>query len=362
MQSAGRGLTMLNWFKPRDREPELVEAEEATTQGGPVPLEELAEEALAAPPEDELIVEEQEEEREASLEDGLERTRGGFFTRIKGLFSRKKEISEDFYEELEELLIQADVGVMTTQRLIEALRERVEAEGIRSIDDAREAFQDEMAGFLDDEQPGLALDQALNLILVVGVNGAGKTTTIGKLATYLQAEGHKVVLAAGDTFRAAAIEQLQAWGSRANVPVIAHQSGSDPGAVIFDAIASAEARGANIVIADTAGRLHTKFNLMEELRKIAKVAEKRLPGSPHEVLLILDATNGQNALVQAKQFTETVPVTGLIVTKLDSTSKGGIIFAIRDELGLPIKFIGTGEKLTDLAPFNPDRFVATLFE
>jgi len=352
---------MLNWFR-RDRDAETVEAEEATTQGAPVDVDELAEEALAAAPEDELALEEQEEEREASLESSLEKTRGGFFSHIKGLFSRGSEITEDFYEELEELLIQADVGVMTTQRLIEALRERVEAEGIRTIDEAREAFQDEMAGFLADEQVGLKLDHPLNLMLVVGVNGVGKTTTIGKLATYLQSEGHKVVLAAGDTFRAAAIEQLQAWGARANVPVVAHQPGSDPSAVIFDAIASAEARGADVVMADTAGRLHTKFNLMEELRKIARVADKRLPGSPHEVLLILDATNGQNALMQAKQFTETVPVTGLIVTKLDSTSKGGIIFAIRDELDLPIKFVGTGEKLGDLAPFDPDRFVATLFE
>jgi len=352
---------MLNWFR-RDRDAETVEAEEATTQGAPVDVDELAEEALAAAPEDELALEEQEEEREASLESSLEKTRGGFFSHIKGLFSRGSEITEDFYEELEELLIQADVGVMTTQRLIEALRERVEAEGIRTIDEGREAFQDEMAGFLADEQVGLKLDHPLNLMLVVGVNGVGKTTTIGKLATYLQSEGHKVVLAAGDTFRAAAIEQLQAWGARANVPVVAHQPGSDPSAVIFDAIASAEARGADVVMADTAGRLHTKFNLMEELRKIARVADKRLPGSPHEVLLILDATNGQNALMQAKQFTETVPVTGLIVTKLDSTSKGGIIFAIRDELDLPIKFVGTGEKLGDLAPFDPDRFVATLFE
>ncbi len=352
---------MLNWFR-RDRDAETVEAEEATTQGAPVDVDELAEEALAAAPEDELALEEQEEEREASLESSLEKTRGGFFSHIKGLFSRGSEITEDFYEELEELLIQADVGVMTTQRLIEALRERVEAEGIRTIDEGREAFQDEMAGFLADEQVGLKLDHPLNLMLVVGVNGVGKTTTIGKLATYLQSEGHKVVLAAGDTFRAAAIEQLQAWGARANVPVVAHQPGSDPSAVIFDAIASAEARGADVVMADTAGRLHTKFNLMEELRKIARVADKRLPGSPHEVLLILDATNGQNALMQAKQVTETVPVTGLIVTKLDSTSKGGIIFAIRDELDLPIKFVGTGEKLGDLAPFDPDRFVATLFE
>ena len=353
---------MLNWFKRRDREPELVEAEEATTQGAPVPIDQLAEEALAAAPEDELILDQQEDEREAGLEDSLAQTRSGFFTRIKGLFSRKSDITEDFYDELEELLIQADVGVATTQRLIEALRERVETDGIASIDEAREAFQDELAGFLDDEQPGLTLDQPLSLVLVIGVNGAGKTTTIGKLATYLHSEGHTIVLAAGDTFRAAAIEQLQSWGERAGVPVIAHQPGSDPGAVIFDAIASAEARGADVVIADTAGRLHTKFNLMEELRKMAKVAEKRLPGAPHEVLLILDATNGQNALMQAKQFSQTVPVTGLVVTKLDSTSKGGIIFAIRDELDLPIKFIGTGEKLGDLAPFDPDGFVATLFE
>jgi fused signal recognition particle receptor len=353
---------MLNWFRRRDREPELVEAEEASTQGGPVPVDELEEEALAAVPEDELVVEEQEEEREEALEESLGKTRMGFFSRIRGLFNRKSEITEDFFDELEELLIQADVGVATTQRLLEALRERIEADGIRAIDEARETFEDELAGFLDDEQPGLALAEGLNLVLVVGVNGVGKTTTIGKLATYLQAEGHKVVLAAGDTFRAAAIEQLQEWGSRANVPVIAHQPGSDPGAVIFDAIAAAEARGADVVLADTAGRLHTKFNLLEELRKISKVAEKRLPGAPHEVLLILDATNGQNALIQAKQFTETVPVSGLVVTKLDSTSKGGIIFAIRDELDLPIKFIGTGEKLGDLAPFDPDRFVTTLFE
>lgn len=359
---------MLNWFRRREREDEEpeapVEAAEVSVEG-PVPEEELAEEALAAVPEDELVLEEQEEEREASLEESLERTRGGFFSRIKGLFSRKSEITEDFFEELEELLIQADVGVMTTQRLIETLRERIEVEKIRAIDEAREVFQDEMAAFLEadeEEDASLNLSAPLSLVLVVGVNGAGKTTTIGKLATYLQSEGHKVVLAAGDTFRAAAIEQLQAWGERANVPVVAHQTGSDPGAVIFDAIASAEARGADVVMADTAGRLHTKFNLMEELRKIAKVAEKRLPGAPHEVLLILDATSGQNALAQAKQFTETVPITGLIITKLDSTSKGGIIFAIRDELGLPIKFIGTGEKIGDLAPFDPDLFVATLFE
>jgi len=353
---------VLNWFRRADREPEIVEAQEATSQGEEVTADELAEEALAAPPEDELVLEEQEEEREVGLEQSLEKTRGGFFSRIKGLFSRQSEITEEFFEELEELLIQADVGVATTQRLIETLRERVESEQIRAIDEARDVFQDEMAGFLADEQPGLDLDRPLTLMLVIGVNGVGKTTTIGKLATYLQIEGHKVVLAAGDTFRAAAIEQLQAWGERSNVPVVAHQLGSDPGAVIFDAIASAEARGADVVMADTAGRLHTKFNLMEELRKIVRVAEKRLPGAPHEVLLILDATNGQNALAQAKQFTQTVPVTGLIITKLDSTSKGGIIFAIRDELDLPIKFVGTGEKLGDLAPFDPDLFVATLFE
>src|SRR5690348_9651145 len=212
---------MINWFRRRDREPELVEAEQATTQGEPVPAEALAEEALAAPPEDELILEEQAQEREASLEDSLQKTRGGFFSRIRGLFQRKNEITEDFFDELEELLIQADVGVDTTTRLIGTLRERIAEDDIRTIEYAREAFEDEMAGFLADDHPGLDLGRPLSLVLVVGVNGTGKTTTIGKLATYLRSEGHRVLLAAGDTFRAAAIEQLQAWGDRANVPVIA---------------------------------------------------------------------------------------------------------------------------------------------
>jgi fused signal recognition particle receptor len=353
---------VINWFRRRDREPEIVEAEQATTQGEAVPPEVLAEEAIAAPPEDELVLEEQAEERQASLEDSLQKTRGGFFGRIRGLFQRKNEITEEFFDELEELLIQGDVGVDTTTRLIGTLRERIAEDDIRTIEDAREAFEDEMAGFLADEHPGLDLDRPLSLVLVVGVNGTGKTTTIGKLATYLRSEGHRVLLAAGDTFRAAAIEQLQAWGERANVPVIAHQPNSDPSAVIYDALDAAEARKVDIVLADTAGRLHTKFNLMEELKKITRVADKRLPGAPHEVLLVLDATTGQNALIQAKEFTQAAGVTGLVVTKLDSTSKGGIIFAIRDELDLPIKFVGTGEKLADLAPFDSDVFVSTLFE
>ena len=296
------------------------------------------------------------------LDRSLQPTRSGFFGRIRTLFQRKNELTEDFFDELEELLIQADVGVATTERLIETLRERIAQDGLHTIEDAREAFEDEMAGFLDDEHPGLDLSRPLTLILVIGVNGTGKTTTIGKLATHLRGQGHRLLLAAGDTFRAAAIEQLQAWGERAGVPVIAHLPGSDPGAVIFDAIDAAEARNVDVVLADTAGRLHTKFNLMEELKKIAKVAGRRLPGAPHEVLLVLDATTGQNALIQAKEFTQAAGVTGLIVTKLDSTAKGGIIFAIRDELDLPIKFVGTGEKLEDLAPFDPDLFVATLFD
>ncbi|MBV9120650.1 MAG: signal recognition particle-docking protein FtsY [Chloroflexi bacterium] len=338
-----------------------MEAELATTAGAEVPVEELAEEAISTPPEDELVFEEQEQEREVSLEESLAKTRGGFFGRIRGLFQRKNDLTEEFFEELEDLLIQADVGVTTTQRLIEALRERVEQDGIRSIEDAREAFEDELAGFLADDEPGLDLTRPLTLIMVIGVNGTGKTTTIGKLATYLRSEGHRVLLAAGDTFRAAAIEQLQVWGDRAGVAVVAHQPGSDPSAVIYDALEAAEARGVDIVLADTAGRLHTKFNLMEELKKVSKVAEKRLPGAPHEVLLVLDATTGQNALQQAKEFAKAAGVTGLVITKLDSTSKGGIIFSVRDELDLPIKFVGTGEKLADLAPFDPDAFVTTLF-
>ena len=346
---------MPNWFRRKDEQPlEALGQENTLVENAE---EELAAEAMAASFEEDP----RRDDMAASIKESLEKTRGGFFGRIRTLFSRGSEIDEDFYEELEALLIQADVGVPTTQKLLGNLRSQLQAQQIKMVDQARQAFQDELAAFLDDERSALELDRPLTLILVIGVNGAGKTTSIGKLATYLLHQGHRVVLAAGDTFRAAAIEQLQVWGARAGVPVISHQPGSDPGAVIYDAIESAEARRADIVLADTAGRLHTKFNLMEELRKIGRVAAKRLPDAPHEVLLVLDATTGQNAIAQAKQFNETAGVTGVILTKLDSTAKGGMVFAIRDELGLPIKFVGTGEKIEDLAPFDPDKFVAGLF-
>ncbi len=350
---------MLNWFRRKELTPGADEnptEPEMPDEAQLVSDEELAQEGLAAEPEPT-----EEDESALVLAETLARTRGGFFSKIKNLFGRGSEVDADFYEELEELLIQADVGVATAEKLLKQLRAQLQAQQIKRTDEARQAFQDELAAFLDDERSALNLDRPLTLILVVGVNGAGKTTSIGKLATYLIRGGHRVLMAAGDTFRAAAIEQLQVWGARAGVPVVAHQQGSDPGAVIYDAIESAEARQADVVLADTAGRLHTKFNLMEELKKISRVADKRLPGAPHEVLLVLDATTGQNAIAQAKQFNETAGVTGVILTKLDSTAKGGMIFAIREELGLPVKFVGTGEKIEDLVPFDPDEFVAALF-
>ncbi|MDE3077371.1 MAG: signal recognition particle-docking protein FtsY [Chloroflexota bacterium] len=336
---------MLNWFRRRD-EAGQQEAEASVGPDAHVAL------GGAEPPEI--------EQDRARVEDSLEKTRAGFFGKIRNLFGQGADIDEGFFDELEELLIQADVGVPTTEKLVRGLRDQVRAQGIAKAADARLAFQDELAAFLEHEASPLDLARPLTLILVVGVNGSGKTTSIGKLASYLIGRGHRVVLAAGDTFRAAAIEQLQAWGARAGVPIVTHQPGSDPGAVIYDAIESAEARQADVVLADTAGRLHTKFNLMEELRKISRVAGKRLPDAPHEVLLVLDATTGQNAIAQAKQFAETAGVTGVVLTKLDSTAKGGMVLAIRDELGLPVKFVGTGEKIGDLAPFDPDAFAEAL--
>ncbi|HUZ77121.1 MAG TPA: signal recognition particle-docking protein FtsY [Chloroflexota bacterium] len=344
---------MLNWFKRRDQP---AEDEPAGVAGeapeGPGP-------ALERPREDDPTLE--DAAGSASLDASLERTRSGFFGRVKRLFGAGSEIDDEFFDELEALLIQGDVGLATAEKLLANLRRQLAAQHITTAEEARLAFQDELAAFLEDDRRQLLLDRPLSLVLVIGVNGAGKTTSIAKLAKYLSGSGHRVLLAAGDTFRAAAIEQLQVWGSRVGVPVVSHQFGSDPGAVVFDALDAAEARKADVVIADTAGRLHTKFNLMEELKKISRVAARRLEGAPHEVLLVLDATTGQNAIAQAKQFDKTAGITGIVLTKLDSTAKGGVVFAIREELGLPIKFVGTGEGLDDLAPFDPDEFAAALF-
>lgn len=302
-------------------------------------------------------------DRFRKLKDSVQRSRQSFFGRVSSLFERS-QIDEALWEELEELLIQADVGPETTEKLLDRVQERVRKERIHHPQDARRVLEEEMTALLRSAgPPGLQLDpQKLNIVLVVGVNGTGKTTTIAKLADYLNDRGYRVLLAAGDTFRAAAIDQLRIWGERAKVPVIAHQPGADPGAVAYDAYQAARARGANIVIVDTAGRLHTRTNLMEELRKIRRVLSKLEEGTPREVLLVLDATTGQNALSQARSFTEAVGVTGIVLAKLDGTAKGGVAFAIVDELRLPIKFVGTGETLEDLSEFDAATFVSALLD
>ena len=278
-----------------------------------------------------------------------------------GLLTRG-EVNEALWRELEELLIQADVGVKTTVALIERLRERADKDGVREARAIREILKDDLKGVvtLDREGPRYRED-GLWVVLVVGVNGSGKTTSIAKLARYHQDRGRRVLLAAADTFRAAAIDQLKIWGQRLGVDVVAHQPGGDPGAVVYDAIEAGRARGSDLLIIDTAGRLHTKYNLMEELKKLRRVAAGRIPEAPQEVILVLDATTGQNALTQAKYFQEAVEVTGVFVAKLDGTAKGGVVFAIAKELGIPIQYVGTGERLEDLTEFDAEEFVEGLF-
>jgi fused signal recognition particle receptor len=268
------------------------------------------------------------------------------------------DITEETWEDLEALLIQADVGVETTISLVERLRERVNQEHIMQASGVREALREELLSLLpkDVERNDLA-PRLLTVILIVGVNGSGKTTTIAKLTRYYRQRGKRVMLAAGDTFRAAAIDQLQLWGERLGVDVIAHAPGADPGAVVFDALRAAQARNTDILIVDTAGRLHTKYNLMQELKKIRSVMRKNVHRAPHETWLVLDATTGQNALMQACKFQEEVEVTGVIVAKLDSTAKGGIVFSVGNQLGLPIRFVCTGEGVDDLAEFESEAFV-----
>ena len=297
-----------------------------------------------------------------SIRESLSRTRQTVFGQLAGVLGAG-DITDETWEDLEALLIQADVGVPTTVYLVDTLRERVRRDGLYKANHLLSALRDELRAILTDppvfemEQPRL-----LTVVMVVGVNGSGKTTTIGKLAQRYQDQRRKVILAAGDTFRAAAIDQLRIWGERANVPVIAGQPGGDPAAVAYDGIRAARARGFDLLFIDTAGRLHTKFNLMKELEKVYGVCRKSVHQAPHEVLLVLDAPTGQNALAQAQKFKESVHVSGVILTKLDSTAKGGMVFAIYRELGLPVRFIGTGERLQDLAPFDADQFIAGLFD
>jgi fused signal recognition particle receptor len=307
--------------------------------------------------------------------EALDQTRRTWFRRVTSLFERSR-IDDQLWDELEELLIASDVGVATVSALLEGLQARARDEGMKQPDQVRQALREQLArilvvdsgerlpsggrGQLWGEDGGTSIARPA-IILVVGVNGTGKTTSIAKLAWCFKSEGKRVILAAADTFRAAAIDQLRQWGERVGAEVIAHREGADPGAVVFDALRAAEARSADIVVIDTAGRLHTKVNLMEELRKIQRVVQRKDPSAPHEVLLVLDATTGQNAVLQASHFTEAVPVTGILLAKLDGTAKGGIVFAICDQLGIPVRFVGTGENPEDLAPFSADEFVDALF-
>lgn len=289
---------------------------------------------------------------------GLSKTRKSFFGRIANMLGRS-EIDEDTWDDIEALLIQADVGVNTTARILKELRSR----GITKSEVLQQALREVMASLLQ-HPPTLNISgRELSIILVVGVNGSGKTTTIGKLAHRLHTiNQRKVMLAAGDTFRAAAIDQLKMWGERVGVPVIASKPGGDPAALVYDATAAAKARGYDVLIVDTAGRLHTNFNLMEELAKVRAVSDKVVPGAPHEVLLVLDGTTGQNALQQAQKFKEMIDVTGVIVTKLDSSAKGGMVFSVFNDLHLPVHYIGLGEGINDLVLFNPEIFVKSLFD
>lgn len=298
------------------------------------------------------------------IKSGLSRTKAGLTEQLGSLFLGAKEIDDDLLEEIETLLLMADVGVEATTEIVTRLTERVERKQLKDPEALRDALKGELAELLGGVEHPLQLSQDRKpaVILMVGVNGVGKTTTIGKLAKRFQSEGKSVMLAAGDTFRAAAVEQLQVWGERNNVPVVAQHTGADSASVLFDALQSAQAKGVDVLIADTAGRLQNKDNLMQELQKVVRVMQKLDPSAPHEVMLVLDAGTGQNAISQAKQFKEAVGVSGITLTKLDGTAKGGIIFAIAKQFGLPIRFIGVGEQVDDLRPFEADEFVQALFD
>lgn len=292
---------------------------------------------------------------------GLIKTRHNIMSRMEGLLTRKL-FDDIFFDDLEEVLLSADVGVQATQELVERLREEVAAKRVKEGDQVVTLLKELVLDVLEREGQTFNTSGKPTVVLVLGVNGVGKTTTIGKLAGLFVQKGLKVILAAGDTFRAAAGEQLEAWAVRSGADIIRHRPGADPAAVIFDAVSAAKARGVDIVLCDTAGRLHNKTNLMEELKKIYRVTEKAHPGAPHEVLLVLDATTGQNAVAQARIFHSSAPLTGIVLTKLDGTAKGGIIIAVTRELGIPVKFVGIGENIDDLQPFNPHEYTAGLFD
>ncbi len=295
------------------------------------------------------------------LKQGLQKTKNALFGKVHDLFVSMRKVDEDLLDELEEILITSDVGVETTEKIISKLRRKIQEDRITESEDAYNALKEVIGEMIEDGAP-LDLSTTPSVILVIGVNGVGKTTSIAKIANYLKGQGKKVILAAADTFRAAAIDQLGIWADRIGVEMIKHDEGSDPASVVFDAAAAAKARGADVLIIDTAGRLHNKKNLMDELAKINRVVNRELPGAARETLLVLDATTGQNAVIQAKEFSNSAEITGLILTKLDGTAKGGIVISVKDELGIPVKFIGVGEKADDMQPFIAADFINALFE
>ncbi len=298
----------------------------------------------------------------SKLVSGLSKTRDNIVSGIDSIFSGASEIDEDFYEELEELLIMADLGINTTTSILDDLRAKVKEQKIKVASECRQLLIDSIKGQMKLQEDAYAFEDKKSVVLLIGVNGVGKTTSVGKLAGQLKDSGKKVMVAAADTFRAGAIEQLTEWANRAGVDIISQSEGSDPAAVVYDAVVSAKARNVDVLICDTAGRLHNKKNLMEELRKINRIIDKEYPEAHRETLVVLDGTTGQNAMAQAKQFNEVAEITGIVLTKLDGTAKGGIAIAIQSELGIPVKYIGIGEQIDDLQKFNADDFVNALFD
>ena len=295
------------------------------------------------------------------LKNGLTKTKDAFFGQVNDVLKSFRRVDEDLLEELEELLICADMGAETAMSVVDELREKIKEDKITEADAVKDALKEILRDHIGEGEP-LKLETTPSVILVIGVNGVGKTTSIGKISAHLKSQGKKVIVAAADTFRAAAIDQLAVWCDRAGVDLIRQNEGGDPAAVVFDAASAAKKRGADVLIIDTAGRLHNKKNLMDELAKIDRVIERELPGSSRETLLVLDSTTGQNAVIQAKEFMQAAKITGLILTKLDGTAKGGAVFSIKKMLGIPVKFIGVGEQMEDMQPFDSAMFVDALFE
>lgn len=343
-------------------EEKTEEIEEATTEN--LLKQDVLEEKVEKTSEEEQLIETKKEKKGLfqKLVAGLTKTRNSIVQGIDTIFSGFSSIDDEFYEELEEILIMADIGVSATTRIIEQLQEKVKEQKIKNPSECRQLLIDTIKEQMRvDEEVAYEFENQKSVVLVIGVNGVGKTTSVGKLAGQMKKKGKKVIVAAADTFRAAAIEQLTEWANRANVDIIAQQAGSDPAAVVFDAITATKSRKADVLFCDTAGRLHNKKNLMEELRKINRVIDREYPDAFRETLVVLDGTTGQNALAQAKQFNEIAEITGIVLTKLDGTAKGGIAIAIQAELGIPVKYIGIGEKMEDLQKFDADEFVNALF-